>query len=479
MTAPNTRVGCLPRQACSRGLLLAVACLLLAGCATRTQRQAEAFVVTAVNRRFSSLGGTPGMAETGPVVFTFRQACERSAKFDQDVAAAFADVSRLQLDSDQARSERLPRLDVGTYFQIPFGGRDLEGVRIFSGGLFFRYDFERALFSGDANAAARARIVERRENLQSLLDRLSANLFAVLADREALRAEVVARRDIQTQTSNATERAQLLARAGRIKPDRVLELQYQRENATRWYQDATRRLAAVNRSLAGTLMIEGSKDIVITDLTELASSMESVSPPVNPDTQFFTGVWGKRHDARAAEANLFVKEMAVVEKRRKRIPNITASFGLGSVNLTSSFQQAPVVIQLGATMPLLNFGDIKREVEKASIERDLARKNISLMLLRLQRSVLDASAALSEAAASHKALENQRRLVFEQSESSKKLLAAGMLDPIDLLDFRVRISMLDIELAKERSNLSKAAADYALASGRPLADGLAGTSEGK
>jgi outer membrane protein TolC len=185
--------------------------------------------------------------------------------------------------------------------------------------------------------------------------------------------------------------------------------------------------------------------------------------------QFFRDVWDKRHDTKAAEASLFVKEMAVIEEKRKRIPSLNAAFGLGSLSLSSTFSQAPVVIQLGASMPLLDFGDIKRGIGKATIERDLARRNIDLLLMKIQRGVLDSSAALSEAIAARKAIEGQRELISAQSEASQKLVAAGLVDPVDLLNFKVRASELDIELAQARISVSKAAAEYALASGRSLA----------
>jgi outer membrane protein TolC len=451
--------------------LLAAGCLLLAGCAVRTQRNVEGYVASVVNRQPPSHASRPaGSLEAAePAVFTFSQACERAARFDQDVAAAMADVARLQVDVAQARSDVWPRVDLRTYFQIPLGGSNLEGVRLFNGGVFFRSDFQKMIFSGDAASAARARVAERRENLGLALDRLSKSLFLLLADRENLRAEVVLRRTIQNQTSDALERAHLLERNGRIKPERVLEYQYQHENSSRVYQDAVRRLAEINRALSSRLLIEGTQDVVITDLPELLSSMDTLAPVPEPDMQFFRDVWEKRHDTRAAEAALFVKEMAVIAERRKRIPSLTASFGLGSLSLTSTFSQAPVLVQLGASMPLLDFGDIKREIGKASIERDLARRNINLLLLKIQRGVLDSSAALSEAIAARRATEGQRRLISEQSEASQKLVAAGLVDPIDLLNFKVRASELDIELARTRINVSKAAVEYALASGRSLA----------
>lgn len=451
--------------------LAASVCLLLAGCAARTQRGVGGYVASVINRQppppANRLAVFP--ENGGPAVFTFSQACERAARFDQDVAGAMADAARLQLDVDQARSEVWPRVDLRTYFQIPLGGSNLQGVPIFNGGVFFRYDFQKMIFSGDAASAARARVAERRENLGLALDRLFQNLFLLLVDRENLRAEVVLRRTIQTQTSDALERAHLLERNGRIKPERVLEYQYQYETSTRLYQDAVRRLAETNRALGSRLLIQGTEDVVITDLPELLSSMDALAPVPDPDTQFFRDVWEKRHDTKAAEASLFVKEMAVIEEKRKRIPSLNASLGLGSLSLSSTFSQAPVVIQLGASMPLLDFGDIKRGIGKASIERDLAKRNIDLLLLKIQRSVLDSSAALSEAIAARKAIEGQRKLISAQSEASQKLVAAGLVDPIDLLNFKVRASELDIELAQARISVSKAAAEYTLASGGRLA----------
>jgi outer membrane protein TolC len=408
----------------------------------------------------------------GPAVFTFTQACDRAAKFDEQISRALADAAQLQIDLAQARSLVWPRADLRTFLQIPLGNGNYEGVKLFNGGVFFRYDFEKFLFSGDESAVARARIEEKLENIKLALQRLSQDLFRLFAEREALRTEVALRRGMQTHASEALETVHVLERTGRIKPERAFEYQYQYETCTRLYQETVRRLADTNRIIADRLSITGNQEIVITDFPEMLASMEGIVPAPEPDKPFFAELWSKRHDARLAEAELFLKEMAVIDARRKRIPDISASFGLGSVTVSSTFNQPPVVVQLGASMPLLDFGDIKREISKANIERDLAERNTALLFLQMHRDVKDASAALSEAIAARKAADDYRNLTARQDETNRKLVSLQLVDNIDLLTFRIRAGEAEIELKRAQIDVAKAAAEYARVSGLDLGGGM-------
>jgi outer membrane protein TolC len=442
---------------------------LLSACANGVHRNVGSYVAAVTVPRTPAAGPRPATAETsGPPVFTFSQACERAAKFDKDVAGALADAARLQIDLKQAQSLVWPRLDVRTYLQVPLSGANIEGLRLFNGGLFLRYDFEKFLFAGDASAIARARIEEKRENLALGLQHLSHDLFLLLADRETLRTEVALRRGMQTQASDTLERVHLLERAGKIKPERTFEYQFQSETSTRLYREAVRRFAEIDRVLGSRLLIDDSREIVVTGFTDLLASMDGLAPPTQLDETFFSALWARRHDARVAEAELFLKEMAVVDARRKRIPALTASFGLGSLALSSTFNQAPLALQLGASMPLLDFGDVKREVDKARIESDLAKRNITLLFLRMRSDVANASAALADAIAARKTTEDYRDLIVRQDRASRQLVSLALVDPIDLLVFQMRAGEAEIENMRARMNVYKAAAEYARASGIDL-----------
>jgi outer membrane protein TolC len=451
---------------------MALVCLLLSGCAARMNRSVEGYVGSAISRETAPAAGQASgdTRLAGPAVFTFSQACERAADNDRDVARAIADASRSQVDVAQAHSRLWPRIDVRSFFQHPIGGNTV-GVPAFSGGVYFRYELQQAIFSGDATALARAKVAQGRENVQMAIDRLSRDLFLQLADREALRAEAAQRRQILKQNSDAQERAHQLGHIGRLKTEQIIEFQIQYENSSRLYENTLRKLAEINRTICNQVLTDCAQDVVITDLPELIAQMDALVPESSPGTQFVQGVWSKRHDTKVAEIDLFMKEMAVVDERRKRLPTISPSIGFGSMSLSSSLSQSPVVIQLGASMPLIDFGDIKRSISKASIDRDLARQNISLLLLKVHRELLDKSASLSDAIAARGAVESQRNSIAKRSGSDQKLIEAGVLDPLDLLNLRVRAAESEIDAARARSDVSKAAAEYTYACGRSLDGG--------
>jgi len=451
---------------------MALVCLLLSGCAARMSQNVQGYVGSTISRETApATGQASGSAKLAePAIFTFNQACERAAENDHDVASAVADAARSQIDVAQAHSRLWPRLDLRGYFQHPIGG-NTEGVPNFSGGVFFRYDLMQAIFSGDATAVARAKVAQGRENVQMTIDRLSRDLFFKLADREAQRSEVAQRRQILNQNSEALERARQLGHLGRIKTERIIEFQTQYDNSSRLYQNATRKLAEINREICNQMLTDCAQEVVITDLPELIARMDALVPESKPDAQFVHDVWNHRHDSKQAEDDLFVKEMAVIDERRKRLPTVSPAFGLGSMNLNSSLNQSPAVIQLGASMPLIDFGDIKRAISKASIERDLARQNISLLLLKIQRELLDKSASLSDAITSRNAIESQRSLIAKRILTDQQLIEAGVLDPLDLLSLRTRAAESEIDAARARIDVSKAAAEYTYATGHSLDGG--------
>jgi outer membrane protein TolC len=378
-----------------------------------------------------------------------------------------ADAARSDVDVAQARSKVWPRVELRGYFQQPIGG-NTEGVPPFSGGVYFRYDLQQAIFAGDATAVARAKVAENRENIKMKADRLTHDLFFQLADREAQRIEVAERRKILDQATAAQERARQMGRIGRLKTEQIIEYQLQYESSSQLYQNAVRKLAEINRAICDQLLTDCTLEVVVTDLPQLLSQMNALLPEPKPDMQFLQGVWNARHDSKAAEADLFIKEMAVIDEKRKRLPTINPSIGFGSMSLSSSLSQSPAVFQVGANMPLIDFGDVKRAVTKASIDRELARQNITLLLQKIERELADKSASLNEAIAAREAIEGQRGTITKKSESSQKLIEAGVMDPLDLLNLRVRAAESEIDASRARLDVSKAAAEYALASGRSL-----------
>ena len=454
------------RQIAALSALAALIVLLLDGCAARMSRSVDAYVHSVIAHGTAPSTGVESEQPRldDPPVFSFRQASQRAARVDRDVARALADAAQSQIDLAQDHSRVWPRLDVRTYIQVPFGG-GVQGVQTFSGGLFFRYDLQLALFSRDASAMAQAQIDASHENAEMASAKLAHDLFVTLADREAKRIETAQRSKILDATDAAQKRAHELARIGRLKPEQLIQYQAQYESAARLYRGAVDRLQEINREICNQLFTDCSREVEITDFSDLLSRGTAAVPAAKPDAQAIQAAWDQRHDTRSAADDLFVKEMTVIAERRKRIPVVSPSFGLGSMALTSSFNQSTAVMQLGITMPLLDFGDIKRAVSKAVVERDLARGNIAVLVLRTQREVQDSTAALAQMIAARESSEEQREVIARQTDASDKLISAGVLDPLEGLDLSVRRAEAEIDAARARIDVAKAAVDYAQATG--------------
>jgi outer membrane protein TolC len=407
-----------------------------------------------------------------PSEFTFTEACARAARFDKDLASALADAAQSQLDFEQAHSVLWPRANLRTYFQIPLGSGNFGDVQKFSGGVFLGYDFNALLFYKDETAAARATIESKSERIRVMLQQLTHDLFLLLSNREALKTEVTLRSALKSEAWDALQTANVLARTGQIKPERIYEFQNQYEMSVRLYQESVRQLADMNRTLGDRLFVDGAENIVVTDFPELLASIDEVTPAAKPDEVFFSALWEKRHDTKLLEAELYLKEMAVIDQRRKRIPRFTASVGAGSNSLTSTYTQAPFVIQLGVYMPLIDFGDIRRGISKADIDRDLVKRNITMLFLQIYRNVNDAAASFSESIDARKAADDYCNQLARQEENNQELVTDGLADPIDMFGSKERAGEAEIEVTRARMNVTKAAAEYAWTSQLDIVSGL-------
>jgi len=449
--------------------------LLCGGCSKKTHRSVESYVASqTIQQRLAPPIPRPrSSAQTGASSdFTFTDVCARAAKFDKDLSSALADAAQSQVDFDQARSELWPRANVRTYFQIPLGGGNLGDVHTFNGGVFLSYDFAALLFHADATDTARATVESKREKIRLMLQQLTHDMFLLLANRESLKTEVALRSVLKSQAWDALQTANVLARTGQIKPERVYEFQNQYGNYVRLYEQAARQLADTNRTLGDRLFVDGAENIAVTDFPELLASIDGVVPVTEPGEDFFSGLWAKRHDTKLLEADLYLKEMAVIDKRRQRIPTLSATLGAGSNSLTSNLTQAPFVIQLGVSMPLIDFGDISREITKAKIDRDLVKQNITRQFLQIYRDVNDASASLSESIHARKEADEYSDLAAQQQESYQQLVTAGLAEPLDLFGSQERAYEAKIVVTRARIEVTKAAAEYAWASQLDVASRL-------
>jgi outer membrane protein TolC len=345
-------------------------------------------------------------------------------------------------------------------------------VHTFNGGVFLSYDFAALLFHADATDTARATVESKREKIRLMLQQLTHDMFLLLANRESLKTEVALRSVLKSQAWDALQTANVLARTGQIKPERVYEFQNQYGNYVRLYEQAARQLADTNRTLGDRLFVDGAENIAVTDFPELLASIDGVVPVTEPGEDFFSGLWAKRHDTKLLEADLYLKEMAVIDKRRQRIPTLSATLGAGSNSLTSNLTQAPFVIQLGVSMPLIDFGDISREITKAKIDRDLVKQNITRQFLQIYRDVNDASASLSESIHARKEADEYSDLAAQQQESYQQLVTAGLAEPLDLFGSQERAYEAKIVVTRARIEVTKAAAEYAWASQLDVASRL-------
>jgi len=124
------------------------------------------------------------------------------------------------------------------------------------------------------------------------------------------------------------------------------------------------------------------------------------------------------------------------------------------------------------TMPLFDAGTINRGISKAKLNREMARRNVSILAHSLARDVQSRLATLRTAQFTADHCRTESEDVRRLSEAADRGAALGQGDP--LLPFALRVYRVETELAVLDANfkLTKAWLAYQLARGEEPVPGL-------
>ena len=388
---------------------------------------------------------------SGPAI-SFVDACARRACLDQEIIRSMIDEDGKVIDIEQASSWIWPRLMVEMGGQLPLG-HNTDADVIGRGGLSLRYDFQRALFRDDAVATAKAHQQRSVEQTRLLVGVLIFDLFNDLNEIDFFRQEV----ELQSQRLEAARAGLTVVNYMERWDETVTETRaewVEKVSSISWELDRAKRdLALISRRLCHSLGAEDDISITVTNAAMMLALADEGSNHTAEHCRRLEDVWVQHPAAHMAELDLFLAEMSVLDAKRERIPRVNGSVGAGRLSTwREDGETASVIFGLEVLTPLIDFGDIRRSVERASQRRSLVLEETRGLVRRLAADLdemharrQESKAILARSRAEHQAIKREAGAIF-------RLTQLGALSPLESI--RHAISQCNAEVRERRAVLS-------------------------
>ena len=376
----------------------------------------------------------------------------------------------------EARSWIWPRVDAS--FQAMAAVNRSNGSRLTSssGGLMFSYDFQKLLFSSDVASVAAANRDLWKQKAQLALNAAIGRMEDLLIELCGLRAAVPLQERRLTELQRLTVAAEALDQLGALAPGMLIEWRHRQQVAVRERRESARRLENVRQLLRTGLGLAGDAEPEVGGVDRLLTvpPLPESAPGEGDAARWLPAVWEAHPAARIAENELFVAEMAIVEARRERMPRLTGSIGLGDLDtrVRETNVDARSMVELGISVPLFDAGTISRHIKKAGLDRDLARRNLSIQVSSLAGEIQTAAAHLRAVQAQAEGWRTETEELHRLADLADRGAALGQGDP--LLPHMLRVYQAEAELGVREAamDLAKAWRAYQTALGQEAVPGL-------
>lgn len=422
---------------CKRKILL-VWVIAMAGCAVSPQmaQQVDVTVQQALTHRVQQPAPISEPPESGPGVLRsfsdlFMQAVANSPALA--IADLYGELGGLAVE--QAQSHKWPRADIELTAEVPVREDGVEYDDVFSGGLFIRYDLNRVLFFKDYLTLSRLKQqrvwqekkIARRKLLFDLYDLVNEWIYTrqLLPDYDLILAAIG---DGLAQLSRESGQPGSLDRQRKMQQMKDQQRNYDlKRSEGRW------RLRLLQSELFQIVGAIDHMDVAVSDFDTLIAAPDAgclAGPDDNlalPDIQ---SIWHKRPEARMAEAALYLAEMNIINAKRRRLPQFSAGLGIGWTDLNNEVNEAGVTPYIRLSMPLLDMGDIRRQVRMTEKKRDIEKERITAMARRMVQAVRQTGVAARLACMRYQGLHQQLNREIVNTETIKRLCAIGRAKPI-------------------------------------------------
>lgn len=377
------------------------------------------------------------------------------------------------IEVEQAQSEFWPRFTAEATVEYPIG-EAFDSSRNLTGGIFVRYDLMQAFFSDDIAAVRLAEGKKTTERINQLTKEIYYDLLSTLARIEYFDSSVLQAESAFAVAKDAQERMASIGTKRFGTPDDALRLE---QEVSAWKTRLTelrgRRLLTKNELLR-TLKVQPSTSLEVTDYGAFFPSPQKVLKTEPTDREHFIRAWHQRNDVRMAELDLFVSEMNIIAAKRKRLPHVTASIGVGHINLETEDENAALVPSFGISMPILDMGDSRRCISKAEVSRKIAESQLVALAGSIENEIAEALFQVKMAAMYADDAQKKQTALQVVSRNKRYLYSQGKADPAEFYFARMDESAAGIEVARTTFEFRSAMLALMKSQGTPILEPYSG-----
>ncbi len=429
---------------------------LLAGCASAPgiQTQVERNIHGLVANEIDAVVATHRAAPANePVEMTFEDAFATAVARDPEIKKKAIACQMAKTDIQQAKSIVWPRFTAELSVEVPIGGSDTSNYHYVGGGVFLRYNIMDAIFSADAVAASQAASDVAAQQQQAALNKLYYRVTGLCAKIDSERNRGAAAAKAAQIAQEAVKHLQALTKVDPVPVEVVRKWEGAARRCAWTREEAQQRFGAARDEALSMLGIDPRTDIRISDISEVLPHPENFA---EDDWDFVKVAWQQRNDVRVAESELFMAEMRIVNAKRKRLPRPTAALGVGNMLLQTN-QQAVFMPSLQVSMPLFDMGDVKRQVQKAKAERDIAEENLNVKARDLVCSMRNAVSEVRLAQGRLKSVQESLQSEQDYRARTERLVAVEREVPLTLFSAKLAEAEAELDLNTATYEFQRAA----------------------
>ena len=390
--------------------------------------------------------------KTNIEALTFDYVFSHASARDEKVAALETSLLEKQIDLRQAESMIWPRFDLDFAVEFPIG-KDFSGDDISSdGGLFMRYNLKETMFHNERVTAATLRISKvirlHQAALTDVYYRILEAYLELESERQRLRIEEAA----LTIAEEGNKYINMRIKNRPIPLEQITQWQTETIELALSVNDCKQNINVLSEVIAAELGLPSADSINIVDIEAYLPYKTDSDVSQQKFNDIATAAWRQRGDINALKCDVVLAEFGILEAKQRRYPSIFMSLGLGSVQLRSSYEKAPLVPSLGITLPLFDMGDAKRAIEIAETRRDHTRVNLTssirTLISEIRKANISADSALQD-------LQTAKKLLTNSQYDVKLFHQSSLTDYAEPLEFfRRRIAALKAESRYQRAKFN-------------------------
>lgn len=443
--------------------IICIVSLWVSGCASLAtyQSQVDEYTATFLSDLDQKLiDGKLQMSLEGKDTLSFKEACLYAALVDSEIVELLAGLEQAKIHVESAASNIWPRLQLQLKSEMSAGDSNSDSV-VSTGGVYIRYDFIKALTSGDEKAIRKAYVLKDIVNIKLAINRLAKKLYKQLAKVSSARLKLEKRKEALEIAQNAMRLAHVYGDQKRVSSETV----WQWEGITDQHKAsvllAEQELLIAQRSFNALLGVPGAARITMTDQEEVLTN-DFVIDLAMPSA---STIWFRHGQARLAEIKYMAAEANLKQAKIAGWPKLTADFGLGSIPITNEVETSNSVVTLSLQVPLIDMGDQRRKVEEATITLDLVKTGLQKTAEMLWLSADNSFARFEQSQKQYQQITAQYDRAAKSQAEKKELYDEGHIDTLDVVPQKIRLMELEVRVRETLYMVQEAAIDYNLAIG--------------